>query len=78
MSSMKFSAYAEDCFLIKLFSVPARSEVLLDLLLTKEKTCFVISWLVITKADVIKILRTLEFSKVQKVSTSTKVLEKQT
>lgn len=37
MSFIKFSAYAEDCFLIKLFSVPARSEVLLDLLLTKEK-----------------------------------------
>lgn len=46
--------------------------------LQKKKTCFVISWLVITKADAIKILRTLEFSKVQKVSTSTKVLEKQT
>lgn len=37
MLSMKFSACIEDCFLMEMLDVPARSEVLLDLLLTKEK-----------------------------------------
>lgn len=46
LSAIKFLEHVEDSYLTQMLDVPTRNEALRDLLLTDQKTCRVVSWLV--------------------------------